>query len=162
MSTFQVPQFIEEKPKIIGPLTLVQFFYIAGAGAIILITRYVFNLFFWIVFSAAIAAIGAALAFIKINGQTLPGVALSAFRYLWQPRTYTWQRTAAAKKSGALEIEKIEAIRKSAGLGEKIKSLALGVLTRKTPSIRTGGEREKYQVVTFMSGEKRLAKKVDY
>ena len=162
MSTFQDPQFIEEKPKIIGPLTLVQFFYIAGAGAIILIARYVFNFFFWIVFSAALAAIGGALAFVKINGQTLPGVAFSAFRYFWRPRTYTWQRVVAEKKGGALEMKKIEAIRKSAGLGEKIKSLALGVLTRKTPLARADGEKEKYQVVTFMSGEKRMAKKVDY
>ena len=162
MSTFQVPQFIEEKPKIIGPLTLVQFFYIAGAAALILIMRYVFNFFLWIVFSATIAAVGGALAFVKINGQTLPGVAFSAFRYFWRPRTYTWQMASAAKKGGAYEVEKIEAIRKSAGLGEKIKSLALGVLTRKTPLIRVGGEKEKYQVVTFMSGEKRLARKVDY
>lgn len=162
MSTFQVPQFIEEKPKIIGPLTLPQFFYIAGAVAVILITRYFLAFFFWVVFSVIVFAVGAALAFVKINGQTLPSVALSAFQYFWRPRTYTWQRNFAAKKSDISAIEKIEALRKNAGLGEKIKLLALGVLTRKTPSIRMGGEKEKYQVVTFMSGERRKAKKVDY
>ena len=30
---FQVPQFIETEDKVVGPLTLRQFMYIAGAGA---------------------------------------------------------------------------------------------------------------------------------
>ncbi len=162
MSTFQVPQFIEEKPKIIGPLTLAQFFYVASAAGIIFASFYVFNFFFWITFSIIVGGVGVALAFVKINGQALPSIAIAALGYLWKPRTYTWQRELAKKETA--EVEKIEAIRKNISLGEKMKSIALGVLTRKTPSIRLGGETEsqKYQVVTFMSGEKRMAKKVDY
>ena len=162
MATFQVPQFIEEKPKIIGPLTIVQFLYIAGAAAIIFGGFYIFNLFFWLMFSIIVGGIGIALAFVKVNGQSLPKIGLAALGFLWKPRIYTWQRGFAEKSVGSLETEKIEAIREEASLGERIKNIALGVLTRKTPSVRLGGEKDKYQVVTFMSGEKRLVKKVDY
>lgn len=163
MPTFQIPQFIEQEAKIIGPLTLAQFLYLAAAGGIIFISFYVFTFFFWILISATVAAIALGLAFVKIDGQALPRVLLAALNYLLKPRIYTWQRTFAEKTLEVSDLEEIENLRKNISIQEKLKSIALNITTGKifsAPQIRK--KKEDYRVVTFMTGERRLAKRVDY
>ena len=43
MSTFQTPQFIEEKAKIVGPFTLKQFLFLVMGGGISFASFYVFS-----------------------------------------------------------------------------------------------------------------------
>ena len=163
MPNFQVPQFIEQKAKIIGPLTLGQFFFVAAAAAISLGSFYVFDFFLAFLVSAIAVAIGIALAFVKINGQSLPNMFLSAMNYWWHPRTYTWQRISPQKTIEISSLEKIENLRKKIGVQEKLKSIALSVVTRGglSKSLRNKNN-EEYQTVTFITGERRRAKKVDY
>ena len=60
---FQVPQFIEIEDKIIGPLTIKQFIYIAGgAGMCFVIIRFA-GLLWGIMLSLPVAAFALALAF---------------------------------------------------------------------------------------------------
>ena len=93
MPQFQVPQFIEEKPKIIGPLTLAQFLYIAGAAGITIIAFYTLDSFFLNFLIAIITGgIAIGLAFVRINGQNLPAVISAALSYWQKPKTYTWQK----------------------------------------------------------------------
>jgi len=97
MATFQVPQFIDIEDKIIGPLTLRQFLFLAGAAVLIFILNSFLEFWLWIIVSIFIAALGLAFAFLKYNGQYLPRVVLNGFKYLLRPRLYVWQRGVVKK-----------------------------------------------------------------
>ena len=92
MATFQVPQFIDVEDKIIGPLTLKQFLFLAGAGIIIFILYSVLQFWLWLIISIVVAGAGLGFAFVKINGQPMSKVALNGFKYLIRPRLYVLQR----------------------------------------------------------------------
>lgn len=164
MSTFQVPQFIEQKAKIIGPFSLEQFLYIAAAGALSFFSFYIFNFFFWLLLTLLFAGAAIALAFVKVNGQRMPTVIKSAFSYLWRPRTYTWQRAVSQTVLDISELEKLKEVRNKMGIQEKLKSIALNVSTGKifSPKKWREEEEDRYQVVTYLTGEKEVAKRVDY
>ena len=104
---FQVPQFIEQKPKIVGFLTLPQFLYVAGAAILGYISFYVFNFFFAIIITVFAGLIGIAFAFVKVNGQEFPKIIVSVFGYLWGPRLYTWQRQTARESVNINEVEEL-------------------------------------------------------
>ena len=88
---FQIPQFIEVENKIVGPLTLRQFLYLAGAGAFSFIFYFVLEIWLWLLITAIMGAIAISLAFIKYNGQPLPRIAWMAFSFFWKPKFYLWQ-----------------------------------------------------------------------
>lgn len=105
MATFQVPQFIDIEDKIIGPLTLKQFMFLAGAGIIIFILYSVLQFWLWIIVSIIVAGAGLGFAFVKINGQPLFKVVLNGLKYLIRPRLYVWQRGQAKKSIAPQPVE---------------------------------------------------------
>ena len=88
---FQVPQFIDVEDKIFGPLTLRQFLYLCGAGAISAISFLKFALPLWIGFSIILFGVAGALAFIHVNGQPMTKMFAAAFWYVWFPKFYLWR-----------------------------------------------------------------------
>ena len=68
---YQVPQFIEVEDKIIGPLTLRQFIYVAGTAGLCIIFFFYLNFVFALILALPVIGFGAALAFYKINGKPL-------------------------------------------------------------------------------------------
>lgn len=161
MAEFQVPQFIEEKAKIVGPLTISQFLYVAGAGGISILAFYVLSFTLWIMLSMIVVGAALALAFVKINGEDLPSVLFSAFSYIWKPRRYTWQRAMEQTTLDTSDLEKIKTLRENISIQDKIKSIALsittgGLLRPKKPGGTT------YQTVTYLTGERKVAKHIDY
>lgn len=164
MATFQVPQFIEEKPKIVSFLTLQQFLLIGGAVVLSIILYYIFSTFLWIILSMIVVSAAISLAFVKINGQDLPKVAQAAFRYFWNPRIYVWERAMEETSIDTSSIEKISSLRRSMGIQEKLKNIAESITTGKV--FKTEQPREgkggKYEVVTYLTVEKRAAKRIDY
>ncbi|MFA6365022.1 MAG: hypothetical protein WCW78_01340 [Candidatus Paceibacterota bacterium] len=164
MATFQIPQFIEERSKIVGFLTLPQFLYVAVAAIGSFISFYVFTFFLWLLVSLVLGGGAIALAFVKVNGQELPAILASGFSFLWKPHRYTWQRAMAQTTLDIADVEKIETLRKSMSFQDKLKSLATSVMTGKILSSHesgAGGE-EKFEVVSFLTGEKKMAHRVDY
>lgn len=162
MATFQVPQFIDEKPKIVGPLTLRQFFFIAGAFLVSVVSFSILPFFLWMLVTLIVGAVAAALAFVKIHGQELLGVALAGLSYLWKPRTYTWQR--ATKEIDISDLKRIQATRNAMSIQEKIKSMTMGITIGKIfkdKEQKQGGP-DRFQVVTRITGEKVVAKRIDY
>ncbi len=164
MSTFQVPQFIDQKPKIVGPLTLSQFFYIAIAAGVVFVSFYIFNLVLWVFISLVAVVLGVGFAFIKVNGQDMPKVVRSGLHFFLQPKIYTWQREIqkSVYDGGG---EGVETIRKNIGIQEKLNSVVLNVTTGKLFSpkqLRNEQKKDEYQVATFITGEKRKIKRVDY
>lgn len=160
MATFQIPQFIEKKPKIVGPLTLQQFLFIAGASFLCFLTYYTFEFFLWIIFSLFIEAIGVLFAFGKINGQDAPAVIKSLFSFLMKPRLFIWQKVQVedAEKS-------IEESRGLLSIQKKLQSIMLSASTGKKTSSTTVNSDTKgknYQKAVFSTGESRDVKRVDY
>ena len=89
---FQVPQFIEVEDKIVGPLTLKQFIYLAGGAGIIIVFFSFLPRFVAIIASVPIALFAAALAFYKVNNKPFINVVESFFLYITHPRLYIWHK----------------------------------------------------------------------
>jgi hypothetical protein len=162
---FQVPQFIEEKPKIVGFLTLPQFLYVAAAGILSFISFKLFSFFLWILITVMVAGGAIALAFVKINGRPLPAVVLAGFRFIWKPKVYTWQRAMKETMLDVSDIEKLQSLREKMSIGDKLKTIALHITTGKLFSpkqLKEREEKERFQVVTYLTGERKVAKRVDY
>ena len=106
---FQVPQFIETEDRIIGPLTLKQFFYIAAGGGLSFALFFTLQTFLWLLVTVIIFTVSLSFAFIKINGQSFFTVAVAAFNFYWHPRFYLWQREEKAIEDySALEKRHLE------------------------------------------------------
>ena len=85
---YQVPQFVDIEDKIVGPLTLKQFLYLAFAGTLIFVFWFLFNFYVWIIISVPIAAMASAFAFLKINDRPFVYFFLSFVRYFSKPKLY--------------------------------------------------------------------------
>jgi hypothetical protein len=94
---FQVPQFIDIEDRIMGPLTLRQFLYLAAAGAFSFILFFMLQVWLWITITIIMGLISATFAFIKYNGQPMPKMFGAALKYLWLPKFYLWRYSAPAK-----------------------------------------------------------------
>lgn len=167
---FQVPQFIETEDKIVGPLTLKQFVYITIGAGISFFLFFYFNLLLWGFTALIINTATISFAFVKINGIPLPKIAGAAFGYFWRPKFYLWKKTNIP----AIKIEKNKmAIEEKRGTNP-LNDLWQKLLTSKTP-IPTRekithpalfdqfkSHQEKYEVFRKITGEKEMARRVDY
>lgn len=88
MTQYQVPQFVEVEDRIIGPLTLKQFLYLAFAGAILFVAWFLFQFYIWIIIAVPTGAIAAAFAFLKINERPFSYFFLSFLNYHIKPKLY--------------------------------------------------------------------------
>lgn len=89
---FQTPQFIDIEDKIFGPLTFKQFIYIAGAAGICVLLWFFLPRFLAILLGAPVAALGAALAFYKVNDRPFISVVESFFNYTTGAKLYIWKK----------------------------------------------------------------------
>ncbi len=109
---FDVPQFIEVEDKIFGPLTFRQFVYLAGAAGISFILYTFIPSPFSFLFIAPVAALGAALAFFKINNRPFVSALESAVRFWIKDRLYIWKKNEPVpgkKRVAATEEKKVDA-----------------------------------------------------
>ena len=97
MQQFQVPQFINIEDRIIGPLTLKQFLYLAGGAAVVLMSWFLLNPFFFVVVSVPAAIFSGSMAFVKIGGRPFPEMMINGVNFYLKPRLYIWKRTPAKK-----------------------------------------------------------------
>ena len=129
---YQVPQFIELEDRIIGPLTLKQFLYLAFAGALLFVFWFLFVFYIWIIIALPMAALAATFAFLKINDRPFVYFFLAFVKYFTKPKLYIFSGTArkevpkkpapepsSAPQSGAPESKKITP--------SKLKELALNL-----------------------------------
>lgn len=97
MARYLVPHYIEMEDKIVGPLTLPQFLYLLAGG----ILSYFYFSFFdrvlaWVL-TIPTASLFLALAFLKIQDQSLLKMLGALFLYLQKPRERIWQKQNEAK-----------------------------------------------------------------
>lgn len=101
---YQVPQFIEVEDKIIGPLTLKQFIYVAGAAGLCIVFFVYLQIVFAILLAIPVAALAAALAFYKVNGKPFIEVLEAGFNYYTGAKLFLWKHkepTAGETSSAA-------------------------------------------------------------
>ncbi|MFA6502839.1 MAG: PrgI family protein [Candidatus Paceibacterota bacterium] len=90
---YQVPQFIDVEDKIIGPLTLKQFIYLAGSAGLCIVFFAYLSFVFALLFSLPVAGFGAALAFYKINGKPFIDVLEAGFNYYVHEKLLLWRQS---------------------------------------------------------------------
>ena len=100
---YQVPQFIEVEDKIIGPLTLKQFIYVAGGGGLCVVFFSYLPFVLAVLLSLPVAGFAAALAFYKVNGKPFIEMLEAGFNYYTGAKLFLWKHSEpkAAEKSAA-------------------------------------------------------------
>ncbi|OGZ03027.1 MAG: hypothetical protein A2430_01665 [Candidatus Liptonbacteria bacterium RIFOXYC1_FULL_36_8] len=190
---FQVPQFIDIEDKIVGPLTLKQFAWIAGAFLLSLGFFYIFVTWLWLFFTIILAGLAGGFSFIKIGGRGLAFFLFSALEYYWRPRMYFWQHEILVPVKVEKRISSIKelpvfipkttpsypkiVITKKPELtpsgitsGSGLKNLSEKMLITKTAIINrekasfwfNRGPRERYEVLEKLTGDRVVAKRIDY
>lgn len=173
MAQFQIPQFIEIEDKIVGPLTLRQFIYLAAAGLFGFLLFFIFKIWLWFITVVFLGTIAAILAFVKYNGQPMHKIIFSAFKYFWRPKFYLWQQPQKTKLPPKIPEIKIEFV--PSEISEKkerplLKTLWLKINTgastmAKIPqSILSKFEKnkEKFEMIKRKTGERQKARRIDY
>jgi hypothetical protein len=115
---YHVPQFIEVEDKIIGPLTLRQFIYIAGAGGLCIIFFTYLPTIFAFLFSLPVAALAATLAFYKVNGKSFIEMLEAGFNYYTGAKLFLWKQRDIIKEGERHDAAVAAAAEASAALHE--------------------------------------------
>ena len=160
MANFQVPQYIDTEDKIVGPLTLRQFLYLAVAFLISFSFFYILQIWLWLIITVFLGAFVAALAFVKVGGKSFAGVVVSAFKFYWSPRMFFWRHEIPAplKISDKISSIKIPSLGKLKSKKEKI---VIPQLEIKKPQITiTKKPAIQESTLTTGSGLKSLAEKM--
>lgn len=95
---YHVPQFIEVEDKIIGPLTLKQFIYVAGVVGLCVVFFSYLPFIFALLLSLPIAALGIALAFYKVNGKPFIQMLEAGFNYYISEKLLLWKQEAPSQQ----------------------------------------------------------------
>ena len=98
---FTIPKFIEEKPKIVGPLTFQQFLYFAGALGISAFLYFTIPFPLFLILAIMLFAGAVCLALVKIQGHSVPDLVKNFFIFSSTSKIYLWK-----KKSGPYKIIK--------------------------------------------------------
>lgn len=159
---FQIPQFIETEDKILGPLSLKQLLYLAGAGVLSFLSYFVFAFWAWTIITLVLVLLALTFAFVKYNGRPLVKVAVSAMAFVWKPRLFLWKRQAATPTA---EEERLNLEKNAFGM-PSVKKLLLDLVTRKSGSSEEGPAKgrlgQEYSVFRKITGEKEVVKRIDY
>lgn len=130
---YQVPQFIEVEDKVIGPLTIKQFIYIAGTAGLCIVYIFYIPTVFAIMLALPTVALGASLAFYKINGKPFIEVLEAGFNYYTGAKFFLWKHvdtpinpaTEAAAAAKAAEVAEETKARTPKLTRGKLSALAL-------------------------------------
>ncbi len=126
---YQVPQFVDLEDRIIGPLTLKQFLYLAFAGALVFVFWFLLNFYVWLIISVPIAAMASAFAFLKINDRPFVYFFLSFVKYFSKPKLYIFSSKSqeAPEELTPKKIISIPQIQEKRLTASKLKELALNL-----------------------------------
>ena len=95
-----MPQFIEVEDKIVGPLTLRQFIYIAGAVGLCVLFFVYLPLVFALLAAAPVVALAGALSFYRVNGKPFIEVLEAGFNYYTGAKLFLWKRHEPKAEEG--------------------------------------------------------------
>ena len=169
---FSVPQFIDVEGKIVGPLTIKQFVLVAVPALLTFVLFFVLHIAFWIPIAAILVGVGVSFAFIKVDSRPLYMIALYALKFFWQPKLYLWKPAVITEKVIIPEIQKKRFELKTLIPDfSKVNKLWQDMTTTKNPipkrekilpKAMLQEVQEQYQVFRKLSGEREIAKRVDF
>ncbi len=88
---FQVPQFIETETKLVGPLTLWQFLWVASGTSIIAMEYILTSGYIFFILLVLTAALFSSLAFVKVDGQPFLNYLAYMVAYVLGAKQYTYR-----------------------------------------------------------------------
>ena len=127
---FVLPQFIEMEAKIVGPMTLRQFMYVAG-GAGLSFMIYFSNplgVTISVVLIILIMSASLALGFVKIDGIALPTMMINALRFAMSSKIFLW-KNATINGGTVIPIQGEVSIQK-APTSKKIQMVKKGAISQ--------------------------------
>ncbi len=91
---YPVPQFIREKPKLMGLIDFTQVTIIVILGAFLFLTYQLLSsvLWLWIILSLFVTPLALAIAFGKYKGIPIYQLIGYIFRHIWLPKQYLWKK----------------------------------------------------------------------
>jgi hypothetical protein len=124
---YEVPQFIDVEERIVGPLTLAQFFYVAGGtGGAYVAFRFLPSIIN-IVVAVVLIGFGCAMAFVKINNRPFPVMLYAMLTYWGSNKMYLWSFDRATKPKPKKEIIEMKSERPKALTDQKLRDIAWGL-----------------------------------
>lgn len=107
MQQYYVPQFIESESKIVGPLSLKQFFILFVPVVLVGILYFIFKSLI-IAIGAGVILVGGGVmfAFSKFQGQSLTSIVNYGFMFLLGSKKYLWEKKGTEQFTFK-EVEKI-------------------------------------------------------
>ncbi len=140
---FQVPQFIEIEDKVVGPLTLKQFMYLAGGAGMIFVAYKLLPIFISIFIIPIILALTLALAFYKVNNKPFIDILEAGFSFYTGEKLYIWKKQdkkiQSHKEEEAQTPNQVYVPRLS---DSKLKELSWSLDVKNNPNGATRGEIE--------------------
>ncbi|HXK37784.1 MAG TPA: PrgI family protein [Candidatus Paceibacterota bacterium] len=130
---FQVPQFIDIEDKIVGPLTLKQFLYIAGTVALAYVAYTAIPVSaIGVLVAIGLLSFGGLLAFYKYNNRPFINIVAAAFFYYIRPRLYIWRpQKKTAEKKRVVDMSRYKTTKSTAAEASAPSSSRLGELNWK-------------------------------
>lgn len=181
---FQVPQFIETEDKIIGPLTLRQFIYLGVTGLAAFGLFFALQTWLWLLVVIVLGSLSASLAFISVNGRPMSVFLLNFAGFVWSPHVFVLEEEITAKVIAApravvgvprpIAAPTPGAIPEPKAVGGGLKNLWNKLLTTKTaipkrekplpehPNVSQKNLMDRYEIVRSATGEREMAKRIDY
>ena len=89
---YPLPQFLEIKPKIAGPLNLRQFLYLFLTGLFCLIFYFTKPMGTFVTISIPAFIIAIIFAFVKIKGYPVPTLLFRALSFVAKGKIYIWKK----------------------------------------------------------------------
>jgi len=89
---FQVPQYLDIKDKIIGPLTLKQFIVLLVGGAILFLLSRILKFSVFLIIAIPLALITILIAFYRVNHLSFGQFILNLFGFITKPNIYAWKK----------------------------------------------------------------------
>jgi len=138
---YQVPQFIELEDRIIGPLTLKQFLYLAFAGALLFVFWFLLAFYIWIIIALPITALAVVFAFLKINDRPFVYFFLAFVKYFTKPKLYIFSSAPEKIKPETILSPKLSSSAKSADTEGEEKKITLSKLKELALNLDVGSKR---------------------
>ena len=138
MARYQTPQFVEHEAKVIGPLSFRQAAFVGGPLPVVLLLYFILssNLILFVAIAILVEGIGVMLAFVKVEGKSVPQLIMHMFFFGLKPKMYVWKRGKTTlhfkemeyvgPEGQTEEVKKTDLQRKS-----RVQSLAIKVQTKR-------------------------------
>ena len=94
---YPLPQFLQIKPKVAGPLRFRELAYVIGGSIIAVIFYFVLpSVVMFLVVAIPIILLSLILAFGKVKGFPIPTLLMRSFFFIFAGKKYIWKKTETA------------------------------------------------------------------